>query len=595
MFGPTLGGRDCTCSPGTRRRIRATHAARVASVVARRGGADGAGSGREPARGRSSGATAKRSTGCFRSSTTSCDASRTASSSASAADTRLDDRVVHEAYLKLVNHERLTPASARTSSRSRPGDAACAHGPCPTPRGAKRGGGQRPVTLDDEDVAADDSSESLLALDEALDSTRGARRSTRPRGGVPLLRRPHRGRDGGGARRHARTVRRDWVKAKGWLYRELHGAEAPDGSNPTRGACAHANLERWEQIEITPRRSAGAPAGTSAPVFSIAVAPSDAELREEVVQLLRACDTSEHFLEQPVVGRCAVVAARRRGATCSRRGRGSARYRIVREAGRGGMGVVYLAERADGEFRKRVALKLVRRGPGIDDAPDPPLPRGAPDPRVARAPGHRATARRRRDARWPPVFRHGVRRRDADRSLLRRAATGRARSARAVLQGLRRGAARAPERRSSTATSSRRTSSSTDDASGEAPRLRDREAARSGRASAGPANAGLTQAGRTRPDAGVREPGASARGGGVRGERRLLVRCDALLAAHRSASLRGARPVAARVAERDPRGAAGASVGRRFATGRKRDEAAARTRRGRGGEERPRRGIAVAS
>ena len=37
-------------------------------------------------------------------------------------------------------------------------------------------------------------------------------------------------------------------------------------------------------------------------------------------------------------------------------------YCIVQEIGRGGMGIVYLAERADGEFEQRVALKLVRRG-----------------------------------------------------------------------------------------------------------------------------------------------------------------------------------------------------------------------------------------
>ena len=35
-------------------------------------------------------------------------------------------------------------------------------------------------------------------------------------------------------------------------------------------------------------------------------------------------------------------------------------YRIEREIGRGGMGVVYLAERDDPTFRQRVALKVVR-------------------------------------------------------------------------------------------------------------------------------------------------------------------------------------------------------------------------------------------
>ncbi len=38
-------------------------------------------------------------------------------------------------------------------------------------------------------------------------------------------------------------------------------------------------------------------------------------------------------------------------------------YRISSEIGRGGMGVVYLAERADGQFKQRVSLKMIRRGP----------------------------------------------------------------------------------------------------------------------------------------------------------------------------------------------------------------------------------------
>jgi eukaryotic-like serine/threonine-protein kinase len=42
-------------------------------------------------------------------------------------------------------------------------------------------------------------------------------------------------------------------------------------------------------------------------------------------------------------------------------------YRVIRELGRGGMGVVFLAERADGQFRQRVAIKRI----GSVDADDP--------------------------------------------------------------------------------------------------------------------------------------------------------------------------------------------------------------------------------
>ncbi len=38
-------------------------------------------------------------------------------------------------------------------------------------------------------------------------------------------------------------------------------------------------------------------------------------------------------------------------------------YRLVRELGRGGMGAVYLAERNDGQYEKKVAIKLVPPGP----------------------------------------------------------------------------------------------------------------------------------------------------------------------------------------------------------------------------------------
>src|SRR3954468_6097623 len=42
-------------------------------------------------------------------------------------------------------------------------------------------------------------------------------------------------------------------------------------------------------------------------------------------------------------------------------------YRVLREIGRGGMGSVYLAERADGQFQKQVAIKVLRRGTDTDE------------------------------------------------------------------------------------------------------------------------------------------------------------------------------------------------------------------------------------
>ncbi|MEM7587824.1 MAG: serine/threonine-protein kinase [Acidobacteriota bacterium] len=43
------------------------------------------------------------------------------------------------------------------------------------------------------------------------------------------------------------------------------------------------------------------------------------------------------------------------------------RYRLLRELGRGGMAVVYLAERADRQYDQQVALKLIKRGTDTDE------------------------------------------------------------------------------------------------------------------------------------------------------------------------------------------------------------------------------------
>jgi serine/threonine protein kinase/Flp pilus assembly protein TadD len=79
-------------------------------------------------------------------------------------------------------------------------------------------------------------------------------------------------------------------------------------------------------------------------------------LRKEVQALLESHDAAGDFLEVPILQ--AMRWNRQRGME----GRRVGPYRLLREIGRGGMGVVYAAARSDEAFQKKVAVKLVKRG-----------------------------------------------------------------------------------------------------------------------------------------------------------------------------------------------------------------------------------------
>lgn len=95
----------------------------------------------------------------------------------------------------------------------------------------------------------------------------------------------------------------------------------------------------------------------------------DQELKSEVEKLLSQFVEASSFIEQPLYDSA-------KGGVLSALldetdedpmvGKVLGSYRIEREIGRGGMGAVYEAVRADGEFRLRVALKVVKRGVDTD-------------------------------------------------------------------------------------------------------------------------------------------------------------------------------------------------------------------------------------
>src|SRR5690606_37311382 len=100
----------------------------------------------------------------------------------------------------------------------------------------------------------------------------------------------------------------------------------------------------------------------------------DAELYDAVSRLLAKLPAAEAELGESLTDYAETVLAERVGEASGEPhdsalpldGRVGA-YRLVEEIGRGGMGTVYLAERDDAEFEKRVALKLVKRGMDTDD------------------------------------------------------------------------------------------------------------------------------------------------------------------------------------------------------------------------------------
>lgn len=136
--------------------------------------------------------------------------------------------LVHEAYMRLIDYTRVEWANrahfmavASTAMRRILVDHARGH------RSLKRGGGLRPVSLDDIELGNEDRADLLVAVDEALDRLK----AVEPRQAQVVECRFF----GGMTEEETaealgiglRTAKRDWARAKSWLHREMAAEEGP--------------------------------------------------------------------------------------------------------------------------------------------------------------------------------------------------------------------------------------------------------------------------------------------------------------------------------------------------------------------------------
>jgi eukaryotic-like serine/threonine-protein kinase len=123
------------------------------------------------------------------------------------------------------------------------------------------------------------------------------------------------------------------------------------------------NPERWQKLNEL--FHAAIERGEAERVAFLAEAcAGDAALLKEVERLVAAHQGAGVFIQTSAFTDGLQLFAGQEESIATGRQLGA--YRVIKEIGRGGMGTVYLAERADEQYEKRVAIKLIKRGMDTD-------------------------------------------------------------------------------------------------------------------------------------------------------------------------------------------------------------------------------------
>jgi non-specific serine/threonine protein kinase/serine/threonine-protein kinase len=120
--------------------------------------------------------------------------------------------------------------------------------------------------------------------------------------------------------------------------------------------------ERWQKISEIYYSALEQPSGQRA-VFLAEVCAGDEALRQEVESLLDAEPQVTGFLDSSAFDAVFQTLAPDDLSSPEQR---IGPYKLIREIGRGGMGAVFLAVRDDDEYKKEVAIKLIKRGMDSD-------------------------------------------------------------------------------------------------------------------------------------------------------------------------------------------------------------------------------------
>lgn len=118
--------------------------------------------------------------------------------------------------------------------------------------------------------------------------------------------------------------------------------------------------ESWEQVKQIFAEACELPE-EARPAFLAEACTGDPDVRREIESLLAAqSGIGASFLAEPAAGEVLGLIGQREIAEWI--GRRIGAYQVLAELGSGGMGTVFLAARADDEFKRRVAIKIIRRG-----------------------------------------------------------------------------------------------------------------------------------------------------------------------------------------------------------------------------------------